>query len=259
MAAMTGAIRDLLGRLRPHAAAGHRKLRLGSPHDGGYVVLDDLAGLTAAIGCGVGYDVTFEEQLAARGIPVHLFDHTVAGLPRPHPLLHFLRRPVAVANSGLPLALDLAGIVQLCGLQPDSALLKIDIEGDEWGLFAEAGRAALRPYRQIVCEFHWLERLQSPAFFATAREAVANLMRDFAVVHAHANNYAPLVAVEGLQVPSVLELTLASRHCYRLGATAEEFPTPLDAPNNPGQPDHLLGKFDYRRRLAERLWRRVSV
>jgi hypothetical protein len=259
------AVRDLLGPLRPHRAVGHDKIRIGASHDGGYVMLDDFTGIHAAIGCGVGWNVDFEFELAERGIEVDLFDHTIAEPPRAHPRFWFHRRRVAGApQDGMPSLdrdatplVDLDGIAKRLAVPDGAALLKVDIEGDEWTLFQRASRAALRPYRQIVCEVHDLHGIADARFLATALAAVKNLTRDFAVVHVHANNHAPMLSFGGLLVPEVFELTFASRRHYRLRRSQEEFPTPLDTPNFRSRPDFWLGRFDFAEQLTPPLWRRL--
>ncbi len=252
------AMRHLLSQLRPYAAVGHEKIRLGPAHDCGYVMLDDFAPIKAAIGCGVGWNVDFEWQLAERGIEVDLFDHTVEDVPRKHPRFWFHRRKLAVAPQDGQASIDLDGIARRLAVPQGAALLKIDIEGDEWALFKHASRQAFLPYRQIVCEIHWLEKASDPQWYATALAAVQNLTRDFAVVHVHANNFGAMLSFgDGLLVPSVLELTLANRRYYRLRRSAEEFPTPLDAPNNSNKPDTWLGRFDFSEKPGQPLWQRI--
>lgn len=249
---------EMLGRLRPHRAHGCAKVRLGSSHDGGYVLLDDFAGIERAIGCGVGTNADFERDLARKGIPVELFDHTIDAVPYPHPLFTFHRRPVRAATPGDGDAIDLAGFVSLHALKPDSAVLKLDIEGDEWALLQHAPRQALLPWRQIVVELHWLDKASDAKWRACALAAMENVTRDFAVVHVHANNHSPMVSLDGLLVPMVLEISLARRRRYRLRRSDEEFPTALDTPNDNRKPDFRLGRFDFGDRLTARLWRRLS-
>ena len=44
---------DLARLFSPQEAVGQRKLRLGGPNDGGYVMLDDFAGVTSAFSFGI--------------------------------------------------------------------------------------------------------------------------------------------------------------------------------------------------------------
>lgn len=257
MNALQRDVLTLLRLLRPHDAVGYEKLRVGSPHDGGYVLLDDLAGLQAVVGCGVGHDVRFELELANRGIDVDLFDHTVAGAPQGHPRFRFHKVRVTTQVELQAPSISLEGIARMRALSDDAAMLKMDIEGDEWALLAETGRAAFRPYRQIVIELHWFDRLGDRSVREVVLTGVRNLTRDFAVVHVHANNHAPMLSFGGFLAPCVLEATLVKRSRYRLRPSEEEFPTPLDTPNNPNKPDMWLGKFDFPHPLTQSLRRRL--
>lgn len=233
----------LLGLLRPQAALHYRKLRQGAQHDGGYVLLDDFAGIGTLVSCGIGDDVTFDSDLAKRGLQVHQYDHTIERSPVSNPAFHFHRSKVS--GHAVPGEESLGSIVRALRLQDGLALLKIDIEGDEWETFAQAQPDDLRPFRQIVCEFHWLEKACDAQWRARAYRGLSRLVVDFSVVHVHANNYSPLVEVDGITVPSVLELSFASRRWYDFEPGSETFPTPLDRPNNPDRPDFALGNFAF--------------
>lgn len=81
-----------LARLfEPVAAVGHRKIRVGRPNDGGYVMLDDFGGITAALSLGVADDPSWDLAIGERGIPTFQFDHTINKPPAEHPNLTFAR------------------------------------------------------------------------------------------------------------------------------------------------------------------------
>jgi hypothetical protein len=248
-------IGDLMRLMRPYEAVGQKKIRLGAPNDCGYVLLDDFDGIVRAVGCGVGWNVSFERDLAERGIDVDLFDHTVDRTPQQHDRFHFHRIKLG-DGSDAERCVSLDGIAAMYRLQPGTAILKIDIEGDEWPLLNHVDPASLRRYRQILIELHWFDRARDPKILAAMISAVRKLTLDFAVVHVHGNNWGSVASLGGISVPNVLEVSLASRSHYRLRKSREEFPTPLDRPNHSERPDLQLGRFDYSRRLTDFLpWR----
>jgi FkbM family methyltransferase len=236
-------LRQLLRLLRPHEALGVGKVRLGAKEDGGYVVLDDFAGIETAVGCGVGWDVSFELDLARRNIPVALYDHTIEKLPTEHPGFTFHRRRVSAAPAAGAATLD--EIVAELQIRPRRGFLKIDIEGAEWEVFAALGPQTLQSFRQIACELHWLGETQDRDWMNLARAALRNLNRDFAVVHIHGNNCGFVSQLDGIPVPGALEVTFANRQCYATMPSSRTFPTPWDKPNNPGVPDLALGRFAF--------------
>lgn len=238
-----GDLRELLGLLRPHDVLHYGKIRQGDPHDGGYVLLDDFAGIATLVSCGIGGNVSFDSDVADRGIAVHQYDHTVERSPVDHAGFHFHR--CKIGRQAGPDEASLGSIVQDLRLQDGLALLKIDIEGDEWEVFAEATAETLMPFRQIVGEFHWFEKAGDAQWLARAQNCIARLCESFAVVHVHANNYSSVVQLAGMAVPSVIELTFASRRWYQFTPSVDGFPTALDFPNNPERPDIPLGSFAF--------------
>ena len=235
----------LLGRLlRPRRATKHRKIRLGGQEDGGYVMLDDLAHLRTAFSLGVGPNVDWDYAMVSRRIDVHQFDHTVAAPPRNHPRFHFHRKKIdTVASAETE---NLASILKAYGSAGRYAnVLKVDIEGSEWPLFANADPDVLARFPQILCEFHALGHVADDAHYHLMIDALRRLRDQFEVVHVHGNNCGGRVFVGERAFPHVLEVTLANRALYDFVDGDEIFPTELDAANDPKQTDYYLGDFDF--------------
>lgn len=116
----------------------------------------------------------------------------------------------------------------------------MDIEGDEWQIFSATPKNDLRKFSQIICKFHAFHAVDNDDWYKRALTVLEKLHQVFAVVHIHANNYAPLNVIGNLPFPEVLEVTYAARLRYRFEPTDEIFPTSLDAPNNPNLPDFFL-------------------
>lgn len=81
--------------LRPHRVEGPRKIRVGRIFDGGYVMLDAFDGIEAAYLLGINDEVSWDLDIAARGIPVIQFHHTIERLPAEHELFHWERIGIA--------------------------------------------------------------------------------------------------------------------------------------------------------------------
>jgi hypothetical protein len=235
---------ETLRLLEPKSVVGVSKVRVGSAGDGGYVQLDDLVGVTRAFSFGISDNCDWDFALAQAGIPVEQFDHTIEAPPIAHPLLHFHRTMISAEATSESAALP--DLVARHAVSDDPHLiLKIDIEGCEWDVFDRAGEETLAKLSQIVCEFHDLSDLGAPALCARAKRVFAKLDRLFAPIHVHGNNVAGLCNVANLAVPDVLEVTFANRRRYRFAESSEIFPTPLDAPSNPGVADIWLGPFRF--------------
>ncbi|MEA1832400.1 hypothetical protein U8607_09910 [Methylobacterium durans] len=236
----------ILRRLRPHRAIGAEKIRIGRDHDGGYVMVDDLDGVQAAYSLGISDDVSWDFDLANRGIEVLQFDHTIARCPIEHPLLRWSKLGI----EGLPsddAQLDTLPNILTRNAHRDRTdlILKCDIEGHEWEMLSHLSSNLLDCFRQIVIELHVLNRIKEPAFLDAFRRAVHALTANHRVVHVHANNCAPYFILGGVPLPSVLELTLLRRDRRPLEPSDEVFPTRLDMPNAPHLADFVLGTFQF--------------
>jgi hypothetical protein len=242
------ALADLLV---PQRAVGVAKCRVGPAADGGYVMLDDWAGIVGAVSIGIGNDDAWDRAVAARGLPVAQFDHTIAAPPGTGPGLGW--RPLGLGPVDVNDLRCLASLIAVSGLPATGDLaLKMDAEGAEWpALAAGAGAAPLQRFRQVVIEFHWFDMVATRSWFETASRALDHLHRTHAVVHVHANNHAGGVLLGGVFFPRVLEVTFARRDSYALESETCSFPTPLDAPCDPGRPDIWLGPFRFPAPRAE--------
>lgn len=233
----------LVALLSPLRAQGQRKIRIGSDHDGGYVMLDDFQKIDAALSLGVGPEVSWDYAIAERGIPVWQYDHSVEALPKMHPLFHFEPKRV-VSDHASAEEVTLASLLEnLAGKQ---IIVKMDIEGDEWKVLAQLAPGLLIHCRQLVVEFHDFLSITNRAWREEATQALLSLATDFGVVHVHANNLSKHILSGGLTLPDSLEVTFANRRYYQLEATDETFPGPADRKNNPYFPEIPLGRFQFR-------------
>lgn len=238
---------DVLATMRmlePRKVQGFAKARFGSVYDGGYVMLDDFNGLNCALSFGISVDDSWDFEVARRGVRVLQFDHTIDAAPSTHELLEFHKTRIA-AKPG-PGVETLSNLVRANSKpgRPD-ILLKIDIEGDEWGVFAETPIEDISRCAQILCEFHDVRRLCNDEAMRRMSGVFEKLSSAFAVAHVHANNCGPLCNVANVPVPDVLEILYVNRARYETTATDEIFPTALDAPNLPSMPDIFLGPFRF--------------
>jgi hypothetical protein len=235
-------IKNGLRLLRPYAVKGFKKVRFGSLHDGGYVILDDFRDVDTVFSFGIDKDATWDLDIAKKGITVYQFDHTIDRPPiTDNSRLIFAKKRISTEAG--PDSESLCSLVaqhDKHNIDPN-ILLKIDIECDEWAIFDKAPSEILRRFSQIVGEFHFFE-----GFSADARcrrlinRVLRKLVDSYAVIHIHANNHGDFHKAGNLAFPNVLEITFANRNLYSFSETDETFPGPLDAPNDPNRPDvHL--------------------
>jgi hypothetical protein len=236
--------RAALRLLQPFAADGLSKVRLGRPFDGGYVVLDDLDGVSAALSLGVGPDVSWDLEMAARGKFVYQYDHTVDSYRPASDLFIFRKRRVGAVDDDARVSLDTV-LKECMGDGHTDLILKMDIESDEWAVLDAVDSRLLQHCRQLVCEFHDLSKLAEVGFSELAHRCFEKLSDTFFVCHVHGNNWGGMRNVGNVVFPDVLEITFANRRRYEPRDIAEIFPTALDMPNREGHPDCFLGTFRF--------------
>ena len=221
-------------------------VRVGGEIDGGYVMLDTLRPpmVTAGYSFGVGHDVSWDVDVARRGIELVLYDHTVKRLPEPVPRARFVR-------TGIRGREPVAGQKTVAQVLADNGhagrrdlVLKMDIEGAEWPVLEEVSSETLSSFAQIVIELHGLIDVLTPAGHTRIVAALAKLAETHQPIHVHGNGYELPVWIGGLVLPQVLEVSYVRRedHAGRFIPRDEVFPTGLDRPNQPAMPDIALGR-----------------
>lgn len=237
---------SVLQMLRPHKVAESKKVRVGRFFDGGYVMLDDFDGVKAAYSLGINDDVSWDKDIALRGIPIYQYDHTIDALPEEDDLFHWRKLGIGSRYDTDPALQTLEKLIIENGHETEQELiLKCDIESAEWMLLRETSASVLRQFRQIVLEIHGLQMAAEHDHAENVRRAIFNLTAHHRVVHIHGNNFADWCVVGGMAVPAVLEVTLARLDQGKFSVSDEVFPTSLDMPCWSEAADYHLGKFEY--------------
>lgn len=209
---------------RPVTPAGKEFVRVGGPHDGGYVLVDDLDGIDHVISIGVGSDVSFDLDMASRGADVVLIDGTVPWPPVAHERFRFVRSMWDENKTTIK-----------AFTKADSAdqILKIDTEGAEWACLARIDPDDLRPFRQIACEVHWLDEQFDP-------DAFARFFVHHTLVHVHACNFIDAFEHDGKRWPKVIECTFLRDDQAEFTNKIPALPRPQDSPCNQFAPELFL-------------------
>lgn len=238
-------VRAVLRLLRPQRVKGFAKVRLGHAGDGGYVCIDDFAGLDAALSFGINDDISWDIDAADRGMTIHQFDHTVEDPAPADPRMVFQRKMIA-PESG-PDSASLGDLVRVHdrGEARPNMMLKMDIEGGEWPVLDVTDVKDVSRFTQIVCELHYFQGLAEPEYRRSIYDGLSKLHEGYAVVHVHANISGGISNVGNVIFPNVIEVTFANRAVYELEETDELFPGPLDISCDADQPDMYLGSFRF--------------
>lgn len=201
--------------------------RFGGAHDGGYVMCtENMANVSLA--AVYSYGISGEDQWGmdvakTYNIPLFEFDCENQIAPEPYPGVHVVFNKKCVVSSSSDDSHTTLG-EQLAENHHDvakegSLVMKLDIEGAEWDLFASLPEAIIKRFQQIVVEFHHLGQQARHGLYL---KAIQNILKaGFVVAHLHGNNIihptqllagslstnAGMVHFGEDQIPDVLEVT----------------------------------------------------
>ena len=222
----------------PKDPISYKKFRIGNKWDGGYVVCDDLKEISSAISIGIGYDVSFDLNLADRGIKVHQFDHTVQESPIDHANFNFNKNKWCEDQEDEQ-SISLENIIRNNNINGD-VILKFDVEGDEWKNLKKVDIETLKQFRILTGEFHFFDSLEDENFCFKVLECLIKLTANHTLIHAHANNYGHVTSVNGVAIPLGIELTFLRNDRTDFKEYLGPIPTAIDYPNNRGMPDIII-------------------
>lgn len=227
----------LLSSLRP-VKTKFDLIRVGGANDGGYLIPDDLSGISTCFSPGVDVTATFEKDLLQRGIRSHLADASVDAPPDGLEVASFTKKYLGGFYTDGYMTLD--SWMSECHAFMGDYILQMDIEGAEYQTILAADRNALNRFRIIVMEIHHVQAWFNPIAWDVVNVFFDKLLADFYVVHNHPNNNCPFLDVDGILMPTVFELTLLRKDRAEPIGYCTQFPHPLDQPNVTNKPDRPL-------------------
>jgi Methyltransferase FkbM domain len=244
---------EFLRLIRPLDIDDKSKIRVGGPHDGGYVMVDDFEQVTTALSIGIGHEISWDKDMSRRGLCIFQFDHTLEAPPVLQPRFRFFKKkvgPVSKLNSEI----TLADILELEELRDDrNLIMKMDIEGDEWAVLDATSEYSIRRLRQFVIEFHDMHKFASPEWGDRALRVFTKITHTHQVIHVHGNNHNGFAVLGGIPFPAVAELTLVRKDHHTFSIPHRCWPTELDAPNQPTLADLSMGTFEFVETVCSRL------
>ena len=208
-------------------------------------MVDKLRAGQSVLSYGISWNAAFDQDLAERGLNVHMFDHTIDSVPSATSTMHFYKLGVGPKTESESLLGTIEEHLQLCNVGGVGSILKMDVEGAEWDVLAEVSPGLLDRFEQIILELHDFSKIRNPTWRVRAHKALTNITYNFSVHHVHANNFAPISIIDGFAVADVIELSLVRRDISAVKPSRTIFPTSLDAPNNIMLPDHMLAFYPF--------------
>jgi hypothetical protein len=224
-------VHEFLLRIRPESQK-YKLIRIGSKHDGGYLIPDLLDGVKYCYSPGVSTNSDFEDQLTTNGIECFLADYSVEGPAKSNPLFHFKRKYIGNKNDSKTITLK-EWIKE--NKSDEEMLLQMDIEGAEYQVIFETPVEVFKKFRVLVIEFHGFNKLSYQYSFDLITTSFYKLLNDFRIVHVHANNCCRPVKIAGDKIPPVMEFTFLRKDHFYESSKLIKLPHELDSPNLPNR------------------------
>ncbi len=217
-------------------------VRVGKKNDGGYLMLDDFAKGRIAYSFGICNDVSWDKDMADRGYQIYMYDHTIDGLPEQNERFHWSKTGVASEKNCPSELKSLEELIRENGHEAQrNMVLKMDVEGAEWGCIEMTDPSVLDRFDQIVMELHGMIQFGKKEKIL---RALKKLNETHQCIHIHPNNYSMWVIADDVIYINCYEVTFVNRNRYTFSKCMHTLPHEKDAPCDPLAPELVLGN-DY--------------
>ena len=236
--------RNILDCLKLYNPSNCKK-RYGNAGDGGYVVVDGYE-YDCYFSCGIGNDASFDNSFASNhpGISGLLFDGCISSLPFiASKDMMFVSKNISFIDTENTTSLNLETISY------SNIFLKMDIESHEWKWIKHFSN--FHKIKQFVIEVHglfdpsWIEIGQYE--YDDIFESLDKINQTHHLVHFHSNSAAEYRIVDGIELPTVAELTYIRKHdCQIIGFNKTPLPIlDLDCKNTSYRHDLSFTKYPF--------------
>jgi hypothetical protein len=207
--------------------------RFGPEKDGGYLIPDDIAEITACFSPGIGNTSGFELDCYKNGMKVFLADKSI--LPQASYPFEFNYLPKFLGKETKDDFISMTDWLTESEIDiTKDLLLQMDIEAFEYETLKEVSLSTLNRFRIIVIELHFLDLLIYKPWFEKIAPIIKLLTTNHTVVHLHPNNCCGIFKTGSLEIPRTLEVTFLRNDRFKEKSPAMEFPNPLDCNNTNG-------------------------
>jgi len=232
-------LKALAQKIRP-ITTNFELLRIGADEDGGYLIPDDLEGISTCFSPGVDQIASFETDLLRFGISSHLADQSVDGPPANVKVASFIKKFIGANSNENYISLE-KWISETDGAAADhDLLLQMDIEGGEYEVILSTPNDVWNRFRIVTIEFHNIETWAQSHFLSIVEASFDKLLDIFHVVHNHPNNALGVVDLNGFLAPRLFEITLLRKDRVAIPGAFAILPNQLDRPNLKERADLLF-------------------
>lgn len=180
-----------------------RYIRIGQENEGGYLMLAPHGGNKIAYSIGLKKGISWDQDMVDLGYHIYMYDPAINRLHLNNRRFHRFRIGIEAVPSKDKKHLTLQEmILQNHHEKERRMILKMDLEGREWQVFANINPAVLEQFDQIILELYGLFENEENDII----KALENLNKTHRLIHIHVKNYN--------QKPSSIEATFASKEIF---------------------------------------------
>ena len=219
---------NFLQRIYP-VTTEHELIRIGPDMDSGYLIPNDLEGISVCFSPVVDVKSTFELRLFdTYNIKSYLCDYSVDAPPITSQGFSFLKKYLNSYENEVNITLE--NWVDSVGEDSD-LLLQMDIEGGEYDVITLTDSDFFKKFRIMVIEFHDLDQLFTSSGFRSISSVFDKLLKNFMIVHVHPNNRVKEFKYKSYTIPPLIEFTFLRKDRIKEYQHTQKFPHPLDMDN----------------------------
>ena len=206
-------------------------IRVGSSHDGGYLIPNLLDNIDYNFSPGVSDNFDFEKQLYKEyNIKSFLADYSIENTFSDYEYINFIKK--YIGNLDSENYTTLSSWVSNSLTQDSTIMLSMDIENDEWNVLLNESGEFFRKFKIIIIEFHnFANYLINKDSFMFVESTFKKIQKNFEVVHIHPNNCCGEIIYDNLRIPNVVEFSFLNKENVNLSDQEIQLPHKLDSKN----------------------------
>jgi hypothetical protein len=182
-------------------------VRIGGDSDGGYLVPNILNDIKYCFSAGVGPVSAFEKHLSADyKIQSFMADASVSYPPEQDYNFIFIKKFLSSRTTGEFITLK-DWIKTSFKDNTANIILQMDIEGSEFEVLTYESSEILAKFSSMIIEFHGLQNMSNKNFLKMITGIFEKIYSNFSICHVHPNNLSGVYILNGVQIPSNIEVT----------------------------------------------------
>ena len=182
--------------------------------------------------------------MARRGYDIYMYDPTISDIPVHNDRFHFFKKGIAGYGDSSGDYQSLEKFISDNGHKNENGMiLKMDVEGAEYGFLKEVREETLLQFDQMIFEFHnILELCKCKSDYI--RSIFSRIYKTHVPIHVHANNWDDVLFVDSKVYPNVIEMTYVRKEARSMKEyDTVNLPNQYDQPCWKGHQEIVLGSW----------------